>query len=176
MRPVYLRDLEQVPVQVQRMRIVRSIPERQPVARGLFQYEFPVEYLAELPPRIKAGRRETRVVGTADLPNFFRRPFGQGWALVGDAGYHKGPLTARGITDAFQQAQMLAESLDAVFSGRKKAERALSDYEERRNAHSQALYEFTVQRASPQLRFNRTFRLYLMIISRSRVRKQWYSS
>ena len=99
-------------------------------------------------PNSKAGRRETRVLGTADLADFFRRPFGPGWALVGDARYHKDPLSAQGITDALQQAEMLAESLDAVFSGREQAELALSNYEQRRNTHSQALYEFTAQRAS----------------------------
>ena len=31
-------------------------------------------------------------------PNFFRRPYGPGWALVGDAGYNKDFITAQGIT------------------------------------------------------------------------------
>src|SRR3712207_9569636 len=37
-----------------------------------------------------------------DLPNFFRKPHGSGWALVGDAGYHKDPYGAQGISDAFR--------------------------------------------------------------------------
>ena len=40
-------------------------------------------------------------MGATDIPNFFRKPYGSGWALVGDAGYHKDPYTAQGITDAF---------------------------------------------------------------------------
>ncbi len=47
--------------------------------------------------RVRAGRREERFVGTATLPNYFRKPHGPGWALVGDAGYHKDPLTALGL-------------------------------------------------------------------------------
>jgi hypothetical protein len=35
------------------------------------------------------------------LPNFFRRPCAPGWFLVGDAGYHKDPYMALGISDAF---------------------------------------------------------------------------
>jgi hypothetical protein len=38
-----------------------------------------------------------RVVGVRDLPTYFRRAAGTGWALVGDAAHHKDPLAARGI-------------------------------------------------------------------------------
>jgi hypothetical protein len=54
----------------------------------------------ELAERVRAATRETRIVGTGDLPNFFRKPYGPGWALVGDAGHHKDPITARGDTAA----------------------------------------------------------------------------
>src|SRR4029077_4696040 len=33
---------------------------------------------------------------------------GPGWALVGDAGYFKDPLTAHGMTDALRDAELLA--------------------------------------------------------------------
>ncbi len=46
--------------------------------------------------RLRAARRETRIVGTS-VRNFFRKPFGPGWALVGDAGYTKDFITAQGI-------------------------------------------------------------------------------
>jgi len=52
------------------------------------------------------------------LPNYVRRPYGPGWALVGDAAYHKDPVTGLGITDAFLDAALLADALDAGFSGR----------------------------------------------------------
>jgi flavin-dependent dehydrogenase len=45
---------------------------------------------------VRAGKRVERFRGTADLPNFFRRPYGPGWALVGDAGFHKDPILAQG--------------------------------------------------------------------------------
>jgi flavin-dependent dehydrogenase len=38
--------------------------------------------------------------------------YGPGWALVGDAGYHKHPITAFGITDAFRDAAAAASALD----------------------------------------------------------------
>lgn len=48
------------------------------------------------------------------VPGFIREGQGPGWALVGDAGYFRDPITAHGITDAFREAQLLA---DAVLSG-----------------------------------------------------------
>jgi flavin-dependent dehydrogenase len=49
-----------------------------------------------------------RVVGVRDLPTYFRRAAGTGWALVGDAAHHKDPLAARGIADALLGADLLA--------------------------------------------------------------------
>ena len=39
-------------------------------------------------------------------------PAGPGWALVGDAGYHKDPITAQGMLDAFRDAELLADAVD----------------------------------------------------------------
>ena len=51
-----------------------------------------------------------KLVGTAGVPNYFRVPYGSGWALVGDAGYCKDPLTAQGISGAFIAAGHLTKS------------------------------------------------------------------
>jgi flavin-dependent dehydrogenase len=48
----------------------------------------------DLAERLQNGRREERFYGAADVPNFFRKPYGPGWALVGDAGVHKDPFLA----------------------------------------------------------------------------------
>jgi 2-polyprenyl-6-methoxyphenol hydroxylase-like FAD-dependent oxidoreductase len=82
--------------------------------------------------RIRGAHREARIVGMA-VPNFFRKPFGPGWALVGDAGYTRDFITAQGITDAFRDAELLVEAIDAGFSGRLVLEEALAEYERRRN-------------------------------------------
>lgn len=52
-----------------------------------------------------------RLYGTGDQQNFFRQACGPGWVLIGDAGHHKDSLTARGIGDAFQQAQLLVDQV-----------------------------------------------------------------
>ena len=95
--------------------------------------------------KVRCGRREGRITGTAVLPGFFRQPFGPGWALVGDAGYHKDPVTAQGITDAFRDAEALALALDDVFLGRRPYDDALGDYERRRNETVMPMYELTCQ-------------------------------
>lgn len=107
-----------------------------------------IEMAPDLAERVHAGRREERFVGTADLPNFFRKPYGPGWALVGDAGYHKDPTTAQGMSDAFRDAESLAEALDAGFTGRAALDEALAEYEQQRNEVSLPMYEYTCQFAT----------------------------
>ena len=98
--------------------------------------------------RIRNGKRSERFYGTADLPFFFRKPYGPGWALVGDAGYHKDPITAQGITDAFRDAELAASAIDAGLSGRRPLEEALADYERQRNEAAMPMYELTHQFAT----------------------------
>jgi flavin-dependent dehydrogenase len=112
-----------------------------------------VERTPELAQRARQGKREERVVGAADLPNFFRKPYGPGWALVGDAGYHKDPVTAQGISDAFRDAELLAEAIDAGLSGREALDDALANYEAQRNEAALPMYELTSQLARLQTSF-----------------------
>lgn len=95
--------------------------------------------------RVRNGKQEERFVGTADLPNFYHKPYGLGWVLVGDAGYHKDPFTAYGIMDAFRNAELVAEAIDLGFSGSRLLEEALVDYERQRNDASLPMYELTCQ-------------------------------
>jgi flavin-dependent dehydrogenase len=107
--------------------------------------------LALAPPlaeRLAAGERADRFYGIADLPFYYRKPYGPGWALVGDAGYHKDPITAQGITDAFRDAELLAEALDAGFTGSRPLDDALADYERSRNEETRPMYGLTYEFAS----------------------------
>jgi len=106
-----------------------------------------LELAPGLAARVYSGTRAARFVGTADLPNFFRKPYGPGWALVGDAGYHKDPYTGQGITDAFRDAELLAEAVDSGFTGCRPLEEALAAYEQQRNKAAMPMYKFTCQLA-----------------------------
>ena len=97
--------------------------------------------------RIRGARREERFVGAA-VPNFFRRPFGPGWALVGDAGYNKDFITAQGITDAFRDAELCANALHESLSGVRPFDAAMGEYHSTRDEHVLPMYEFTCQFAS----------------------------
>jgi 2-polyprenyl-6-methoxyphenol hydroxylase-like FAD-dependent oxidoreductase len=98
--------------------------------------------------RLREARRETKWFGTAGVPNYFRRPYGPGWALVGDAGYDKDPITAQGISDAFIDAERLTEALDDGWSSRRPLTEALADHHARRDARAKALYDFTCELAT----------------------------
>lgn len=95
--------------------------------------------------RVRPDRRMERFQGTADLPNLFRKPHGPGWALVGDAGYHKDPVTGQGISDAFRDAALLSEAIDAGLSGRADLPAALAEYETRRNMMAMPAYQGVLQ-------------------------------
>jgi flavin-dependent dehydrogenase len=98
--------------------------------------------------RVREGRREERWYGTAGVPGFFRKPYGKGWALVGDASYNKDPITAQGISDAFIDAQMLAEALSAALTGHGTFEALLAAHESARNERVRPMYEFTTHLAA----------------------------
>src|SRR5829696_2789152 len=107
-----------------------------------------VEVVPDLADRLRAGERTEPFRGTGDLPFYFRKPYGPGWALAGDAGYHKDPITAQGITDAFRDADLLAQALEDGFQAVRAMDEALGEYEQRRNEQVTPMYEFTQQLAA----------------------------
>ena len=96
--------------------------------------------------RIRDAKRETRVIGTP-VEGFFRVPYGPGWALVGDAGYNKDPITAQGILDAFRDAELVTTALDQAFSGTRPYNEAMADYQTTRD-RVLPMYELTCQIAT----------------------------
>lgn len=97
--------------------------------------------------RMRAGRREERFVGTP-VANYFRKPYGPGWALVGDAGYNRDYITAMGIMDAFLSAELCAEALDQSLSGARPFDEAMQEYQRARDERVAPIYEFTCQLAA----------------------------
>ena len=101
----------------------------------------------EFAERIRGAKREERFYG-ASVPNFFRKPYGDGWALVGDAGYTRDFMTAQGINDAFRDSELCANALDDAWSGRRSWDDAMADYQGTRDRQVRAMYEFTCDFAS----------------------------
>lgn len=118
----------------------------------------PIEYFREFSSDIEANYHETldiapklaeavrntqpteRYLGTA-VPNYFRRSSGPGWALVGDSGLCMDPLNGHGISDAFRDAELLVEAIEAGFSGRRPLRDALDEYERDRNERKTTYYD-----------------------------------
>lgn len=77
------------------------------------------------------------------LPGYVRRSRGPGWALVGDAGYYKDPLSAHGLTGALRDAELLARAIAAILlTGADECD-ALADYQATRDALSTTLFDIT---------------------------------
>ena len=101
----------------------------------------------EFAARVRAATRAEPFAGGA-VPNFLRKPYGPGWALVGDAGYTKDPITAQGMSDAFRDAELCAGALDASLRGSSSFDDAMSAYQLTRDAEVLPIYEFTTQLAT----------------------------
>jgi flavin-dependent dehydrogenase len=106
-----------------------------------------MELAPEFAERVRAAKRTERFTGGSNL-NFFRKPYGPGWALVGDAGYEKDNITAQGITDAFHQAEWCATALDEAFTGARSFDDAMADYHRTRDERAMPVFEFTAQMAT----------------------------
>jgi 2-polyprenyl-6-methoxyphenol hydroxylase-like FAD-dependent oxidoreductase len=97
--------------------------------------------------RLRAATLETRLVGAA-VPNFFRKPFGPGWTLVGDAGYNKDFITAQGIQDAFRDAELCASAIADALAGERSFDTAMAGYQATRDARVSSMYELTLDLAA----------------------------
>jgi 2-polyprenyl-6-methoxyphenol hydroxylase-like FAD-dependent oxidoreductase len=97
--------------------------------------------------RLMEASREERFIG-GGVPNFYRKPYGPGWVLVGDAGYTKDPVTAQGISNAFVDAERVAAALDAAWDDEASFDEAMGRYQADRDATTLPMYELTTQLAT----------------------------
>jgi 2-polyprenyl-6-methoxyphenol hydroxylase-like FAD-dependent oxidoreductase len=102
----------------------------------------------EFTARMSEAKREERLVGTS-VPNYFRTPYGPGWALVGDAGYNRDFITAFGMMDAFLDVELCAEALNEALTGTPSDE-AMARYQSRRDTRAMPFYQLTLQVAAMQ--------------------------
>ncbi len=108
-----------------------------------------IERAPALAERVRAATRVAPFLG-GGVANYFRKPYGPGWALVGDAGYNKDPITAHGISDAFRDAELCARAVDEALTGRRTYDDAMAGYHRARDQHVLPIYDFTTQMATLQ--------------------------
>lgn len=115
----------------------------------------------DLAAQVAAGSRVTQFRGTNGLPGFLRQPWGSGWALVGDAGYTKDPISAHGISDALRDAELCARAVDHAIRQPDESAEALSEYQRIRDDLSRpmlresralARYQWDADEASARMR------------------------
>jgi flavin-dependent dehydrogenase len=102
----------------------------------------------QLAGRLRHARRTSPVQGMLRQPNQVRQAFGPGWALAGDAGYHRDAITAHGISDAFRDAELLAVALDQALSADAEESTALACYQQQRDQALREIFEITCRLAA----------------------------
>ena len=107
------------------------------------EFEARVRRLPEMARRMQNAHLEGRLMGVKGIDNYFRKPFGPGWALTGDAGYLKDPSTGTGIGDAIEQSFMLAEALGAAFDGA-DWEASMAAFHHKRDQMMKPIYDATL--------------------------------
>ena len=119
---------------------------------------------------VAAGVLATRPVAFAGEPGFLRRPAGPGWALVGDAGYFKDPVTAHGITDALRDAELVAR---AVLAG---TDAAMAAYEATRDTLSRPLFAATDALAGLGWSFGKAKALHADLNKAMKAEQEWLAA
>jgi 2-polyprenyl-6-methoxyphenol hydroxylase-like FAD-dependent oxidoreductase len=102
-----------------------------------------LESMTALAPRLSDAVREGPIRGSGNIPGYLRIPYGNGWALVGDAAMVMDPWSGQGIDQATTHSSFLAEYLDEYFSGLKTWENAMNAYHLKRNEFSLKTYQRT---------------------------------
>ena len=125
--------------------------------------------LAEADPsaraRVRAGAPDGRVRAFAAPPGYHRRAFGDGWALVGDAGHWKDPAGMHGMTDAFRDAEFLARALVAAPTPGRRRNLALAGYQATRDQLSVRMADVVDEIAAFDWTLTRLRRLLLEMSS-----------
>ncbi len=101
------------------------------------------ETVPSLGERFARATLSGKIMGLTSHQSFYKKPYGPGWALVGDSGYYRDPLLGQGINDAFRDADHLAAALHDVLAGAADWEPALAAYEQQRNAATLGVYQAT---------------------------------
>ena len=92
--------------------------------------------------RLAAATPTSPMRGWGGAPGYLRQSWGPGWALVGDAGYFKDPITAHGMTDALRDAELCAEAVLAWHSGCEESS-AFTAYQRTRDRLSRDMINVT---------------------------------
>lgn len=106
-------------------------------------YAATIARLPGLADRLAGCRQATKVRLATDTTSYFRASAGRGWALPGDAGHFKDPVTAQGIRDALRYGRQLGEAAAPVLDDPRALDRALRRWARRRERECLEVYQWT---------------------------------
>jgi flavin-dependent dehydrogenase len=114
-------------------------------------YAGTIAALPGLRERLAGCTQASKVRQAVDTTSYFRASAGQGWALPGDAGHFKDPVTAQGIRDALRYGRLLGEAAAPVLDDPRALDRALARWARRRERECLEVYQWTNElgRAEP---------------------------
>jgi len=107
------------------------------------EYARTVRSIPALVQRLEGCRQATKVRSATGIASYFRRSTGPGWALAGDAGHFKDPVTAQGIRDALRYGRRLGEVAAPLLEDSVLLDRALRDWERERERDCLEVYQWT---------------------------------
>ncbi|MBX7431837.1 NAD(P)/FAD-dependent oxidoreductase [Mycobacterium sp. Y57] len=105
-------------------------------------FDATVQRIAPFAERLAGCTRVTDIRMSYSHPSYFRHSQGPGWALAGDAGHFKDPVTAQGIRDALRFGRLLGEAAAAVLDDPARLDSALAAWERDRDAQCLAMYQW----------------------------------
>ena len=127
------------------MPAVERIPDFQNDLAG--EYLQTIDRIPGLRKRLDGCEIQTKVRSAIDTTSYFRRSSGPGWALPGDSGHFKDPVTAQGIRDALRFGRLLGEATADALDDDHALDAALLAWERRRERECLAAYQWTNQTA-----------------------------
>jgi flavin-dependent dehydrogenase len=111
-------------------------------ADSVTAFESTVASIPQLRDRLVGCSRESNVLISYEHPAYFRHSTGPGWALVGDAGHFKDPVTASGIRDALRFGRLLGEAAAPPLDDAGRLDAALAAWEVDRDAQCLPMYQW----------------------------------
>lgn len=118
-------------------------PGRAGLGRAEARYTEAIANIPALAERLRGCERVGRVRSATEIASYFRHSSGPGWALAGDAGHFKDPVTAQGIRDALRYGRLLGEAAAPALDDPERLDAALRRWDLDRVHGCLDIYQWT---------------------------------